>query len=135
MTTSAFYRAGGCLEKRRLRMRRGSSVPLTQKNAMADDHRAPHWRASRDALLRVKAANQNNGRAGISMTRKSVPKANHRLVSQLDDDLAIGIAFVLEDGGPPNAGHRIPAPNVDHRPAAKAGYFKKRSRRAPPRSP
>ena len=25
-----------------------------------------HWRASRDALLRAKAANQNNGRAGVS---------------------------------------------------------------------
>ena len=66
------------------------------------------------------------------MTRKSVPKANHRLVARLDDRRE-RVVFVLE--GRPTQDTEFRRRMWIVVQLRKLGYFKKRSRRAPPRSP
>ena len=64
---------------------------------------------------------------------KSVPKANHRLVARLDADHRERVVFVLD--GRPTRDTEFRRRMWIVVQLRKLGYFKKRSRRAPPRSP
>ena len=63
---------------------------------------------------------------------KSVPKVNHRLVARLDAEHREQVVFVL--GGRPTQDTEFRRRMWFIVQLRKLGYFKKRSRRAPPRS-